>query len=47
MGRGFAFCWILVAAFDKTPALFRISLSIRSDLGNRIRLPAVGDGKVP
>ena len=24
-----------------------VTVSIRSDLGNRIRLPAVGDGKVP
>jgi hypothetical protein len=45
--RGLPYCEISAVTFDRTPALFNSSGSIRSDLGNRIRQPVVGDGKVP
>jgi hypothetical protein len=37
----------LFSEFDKPPQLAYSQLSIRSDSGNRIWQPAVGDGKVP
>jgi hypothetical protein len=39
--------WFFGGIFDNTPPLGYNPASIRSDSGNRIRLPAVGDGKVP